>query len=99
MRVDGSLQGVDDKAGTLIPTWKRGHFSLLFDGGQTPASLLLVDHKKRSVVDLTKEKKKFKVNVDDEVCRCLWFNPIIAMSAVGYLPSCKLCVPCVGTYV
>lgn len=68
MRVDGSLQGVDDKAGTMIPTWKRGHFSLLFDGAQTPASLLLVDHHKRTVVDLTKEKKKYKPDVDDEVC-------------------------------
>ncbi|CAL8467988.1 g7526 [Coccomyxa elongata] len=67
MRVDGSLQGVDDKAGTLIPTWKRGHFSLLFDGAQTPARLLLVDHLKRSVVDLTKEKKKHKPDIDEEV--------------------------------
>ncbi|BDA42329.1 Ankyrin repeat domain-containing protein 13B [Coccomyxa sp. Obi] len=67
MRVDGSLQGVDDKAGTLIPTWKRGHFSLLFDGAQTPASLLLVDHLKRSVVDLTREKKKHKPDLDDQV--------------------------------
>lgn len=67
MRVDGSLQGVDDKAGTLIPTWKRGHFSLLFDGAQTPATLLLVDHVKRSVVDLTKEKKKHKPDIDGEV--------------------------------
>lgn len=67
MRVDGSLQGVDEKAGTLIPTWKRGHFSLLFDGAQTPAALLLVDHRKRTVVDLTKEKKKYKPDLDDEV--------------------------------
>ena len=55
MRVDGSLMGIDDKANTLIPQWKRGHFSLLFDGRPTPASLLLVDHRKQTVVDLTKE--------------------------------------------
>lgn len=67
MRVDGSLMGIDDKAGTLIPTWKRGHFSLLFDGAQKPASLLLVDHKKQTVVDLTKEKKKHKPDIDEEV--------------------------------
>jgi hypothetical protein len=67
MRVDGSLMGIDDKAATLIPTWKRGHFSLLFDGSQTPASLLLVDHHKRTVVDLAQEKKKHKPDLDEEV--------------------------------
>ena len=67
MRVDGSLMGVDDKANTLIPQWKRGHFSLLFDGRPTPAALLLVDHRKKTVVDLTKEKRKHRHDVDDEV--------------------------------
>lgn len=67
MRVDGSLMGIDDKANTLIPQWKRGHFSLLFDGRPTPATLLLVDHRKGTVVDLTKEKRKHRPDVDDEV--------------------------------
>ena len=67
MRVDGSLMGIDDKAGTLIPQWKRGHFSLLFDGRPVPATLLLVDHRKKTVVDLTKEKKKHQPDIDDEV--------------------------------
>ena len=67
MRVDGSLMGIDDKANTLIPQWKRGHFSLLFDGRPTPATLLLVDHRKKTVVDLTKEKRKHRPDIDDEV--------------------------------
>ena len=67
MRVDGSLMGVDDKAKSLIPSWKRGHFSLLFDGAPQPASLLLADHRKRTVVDLTQEKKKHRPEIDDEV--------------------------------
>ena len=67
MRVDGSLMGVDDKARSLIPAWKRGHFSLLFDGAPQPAALLLADHRKRSVVDLTHEKKKHRPEIDDEV--------------------------------
>ena len=67
MRVDGSLMGIDDKASSLIPQWKRGHFSLLFDGTPTPATLLLMDHKKKTVVDLTKEKKKYRPDIDDEV--------------------------------
>lgn len=67
MRVDGSLMGIDDKAGTLIPQWKRGHFSLLFNGRTLPATLLLVDHRKKTIVDLTKEKKKHQPDIDDEV--------------------------------
>ena len=66
MRVDGSLMGIDDKAGTLLPTWKRGHFSLLFDGAPQPAALLLVDHRKRTVVDLGAEKRKHKPDLDNE---------------------------------
>jgi len=68
MRVDGSLMGIDDKANSLIPQWKRGHFSLLFDGRPQPATLLLVDHKKKTTVDLTKEKRKHRPDIDDEVC-------------------------------
>lgn len=33
LRVDGTLMGIDDKKRTLIPRWKRGHFSLLVNGG------------------------------------------------------------------
>lgn len=32
MRVDGTLMGVDTKSASLIPEWKRGHFSLVMDG-------------------------------------------------------------------
>lgn len=32
VRVDGTLMGMDRKRQGLIPNWKRGHFSLLFDG-------------------------------------------------------------------
>ena len=76
MRVDGSLMGIDDKANTLIPQWKRGHFSLLFDGRPTPASLLLVDHRKQTVVDLTKERRIKRPEIDDEVSRLLLPYPL-----------------------
>lgn len=33
LRVDGTLMGVEEKKRTLIPRWKRGHFSLLVNGG------------------------------------------------------------------
>ena len=32
LRVDGTLMGIDTKAASLIPEWKRGHFSLVMDG-------------------------------------------------------------------
>jgi hypothetical protein len=34
LRVDGTLMGLDDKARSLIPRWKRGHFSLLVNAGR-----------------------------------------------------------------
>ncbi|KAK9816485.1 hypothetical protein WJX72_000874 [[Myrmecia] bisecta] len=67
IRVDGSLMGMDDKARSLIPKWKRGHFSLLFDGGPTPSRLYLVDHNKQTYVDLTSERKQHKPDIDAEV--------------------------------
>ena len=66
MRVDGSLMGIDDKSAALIPEWKRGHFSLLFDGSATPATVLLLDHKKQTVVDLQSEKKRHRPDLDTE---------------------------------
>lgn len=33
LRVDGTLMGLDDQTRSLIPRWKRGHFSLLVDAG------------------------------------------------------------------
>ncbi len=32
LRVDGTLMGVEEDGSSLVPRWKRGHFSLLFDG-------------------------------------------------------------------
>ena len=69
MRVDGSLMGIDDKSAALIPEWKRGHFSLLFDGAASPATVLLLDHKKQTIVDLQSEKKRHRPNLNTEVRR------------------------------
>lgn len=73
MRMDGSLMGLDDKRTSLLPQWKRGHFSLLFDGATTPATMLLCDHAKKKYLDLSKEKKAHKPSLDDEVrASALW---------------------------
>lgn len=34
LRVDGTLMGLDNRSRSLIPRWKRGHFSLLVDAGK-----------------------------------------------------------------
>jgi hypothetical protein len=44
LRVDGSLMGVDSKSQTLIPEWKRGHFSLLLDGSVPSPRLWVAFH-------------------------------------------------------
>ncbi len=72
MRVDGSLMGIDDKSSSLIPEWKRGHFSLLFDGATMPATLLLLDHRKQTIVDLQAEKKRHRPDLDTEVQHLLF---------------------------
>ena len=58
LRVDGSLMGLDDKSSSLIPQWKRGHFSLVFDGSQQPAALHFLDHRKGRFYNLNAELKK-----------------------------------------
>ena len=60
--------GLDDKSTSLIPEWKRGHFSLLFDGSAKPAALLFLDHRKKRYFDLTAERKKQSTAIDAEVC-------------------------------
>ena len=69
LRVNGTLMGMDDKSTTLIPEWKRGSFSLLFDGSTVPATLLFLDHRKGRYFDLTAERKKQGHAVDAEVSK------------------------------
>ena len=67
LRVDGSLMGINSKSTGVMPEWKHGHFSLLFDGAPTPATLFFVDHVKQRYYDLTKERKKSQPTLDTEV--------------------------------
>ena len=67
LRVDGSLTGVNSKSTSLMPEWKHGHFSLLFDGAPTPSTLFFVDHVKQRYYDLTKERKASQPTIDSEV--------------------------------
>lgn len=65
VRVDGTLMGLDQKAS--VPKFKRGHFSVLFDAATQPASLVLADHKKGTYLNMTKERKQRKPDIDSEV--------------------------------
>lgn len=55
LRVDGELRGIDSDAlgRSLLPKWRRGKFSLIFNRGARgePAELWFVDHESRSVVN------------------------------------------------
>eukprot|EP00891_Asterochloris_glomerata_P003431 jgi/Astpho2/3431/Aster-07031 len=66
LRIDGSWMGVDEESTSMIPEWKRGHFSLLFDGGFQPSLILLLDHEKKTWMDLHKEKKQAGKDPDSE---------------------------------
>jgi len=62
IRVDGTLMGVDRSSNSFLPEWKRGGFSLLFDGSTTPALVYLVYHDTKEYLDLTEEKQERKKN-------------------------------------
>jgi hypothetical protein len=56
LRMDGTLKGVeteeDGTSRSVLPKWKRGAFSLLFEGKTgTTSRLLFVDHEKKEAVD------------------------------------------------
>lgn len=56
IRVDGSLMGVREAGQSLLPEWKRGHFSLLYNGaggGEDGRPLaVFVNRAKNKFVDL-----------------------------------------------
>ena len=55
LRVDGELRGIDSDAlgRSVLPKWRRGKFSLIFNRGARgePAELWFVDHESRDVVN------------------------------------------------
>ena len=65
IRVDGTLMGVEDKAKSLIPEWKRSHFSVLFlppgapgTAGADKSKIVLVNRVKNEWIDLSDSKKE-----------------------------------------
>lgn len=56
LRVDGELRGLDHErmGNSFVPKWRRGRFSLIFDGSRGErAKLWFVDHASREVVNAT----------------------------------------------
>lgn len=66
MRVDGTLMGMDEETKKMIPQWRRGHFSLLFDASTQPASVFICDHEKKLFANMASKKKKIR-DIDAEV--------------------------------
>ncbi|GLC40853.1 hypothetical protein PLESTB_000015800 [Pleodorina starrii] len=59
IRVDGSLMGVDSEGGSVVPSWKRGHFSLLYDASGDRARAVIVNHTDKTFLDVKAARKKF----------------------------------------
>lgn len=70
MRVDGTLMGMDEDSKKMIPQWRRGHFSLLFDASTQPASVFICDHQKKLFANMA--KKKQAKDMDAEVIVPTW---------------------------
>ena len=66
MRVDGTLMGMDEENKKMIPQWRRGHFSMLFDASTQPASVFICDHEKKLFANMATKKKKVR-DIDAEV--------------------------------
>ena len=56
MRVDGTLMGMDEDVKKMIPQWRRGHFSMLFDASTQPANVFICDHQKKLFASMAKKK-------------------------------------------
>ena len=71
LRIDGELRGIDSEAmaRSVIPRWRRGKFSLIFDGTASgDAKLWFVDHESREVVDAT-AKPSERASADDSASK------------------------------
>lgn len=71
LRVDGTLMGLDRDSRALIPRWNRGAFSLYIDAAPSPAPRFFTNHVKRRYVDLYRERKEQRKDMDREVALLL----------------------------
>ncbi len=53
IRVDGALMGVDHAASSVLPQWKRGHFSLVYDASGEKPAIWFLNHKKKTYIDVS----------------------------------------------
>ena len=59
------------KAGRILPRWRRGRFSLVFEGKAGDSRLLFLDHEKSECVDVGNEPEETteeeRDRIDNEV--------------------------------
>eukprot|EP00798_Chlamydomonas_sp_ICE-L_P012745 gene12745-15994_t len=67
IRVDGTLMGIDKEGSGMLPEWKRGNFSLLYDTSGETAVVAFVNHKKKTWVNLKEAKKQMKPHTDSSL--------------------------------
>ncbi|GIL52373.1 hypothetical protein Vafri_8261 [Volvox africanus] len=69
IRVDGSLMGIDMENANVVPTWKRGHFSLLYNATGEKARAIIVNHADKTFVDVNGASKRLGASESE-------FNPV-----------------------
>ena len=99
LRVDGTLMGVEDEGPSLIPRWRRGHFSLLFDGStQVPALLfsILTDRRQDMCCQWSAALKTIRhcTNIHRLQCRnCVhYYQDVLETGLPALQPSTALLV-------
>ena len=90
MRVDGTLMGMDEDSKKMIPQWRRGHFSLLFDASTQPASVFICDHQKKLFANMAKKKKAR--DMDAEVTFLTWVLHVGSQASLCTMGLCRTSV-------
>ena len=89
MRVDGTLMGMDEDVKKMIPQWRRGHFSMLFDASTQPANVFICDHQKKLFASMAKKKKvrdmDAEVSTDLHSFAASSHAPLSALSTLNFL--------------
>ena len=70
LRIDGTLKGMEDpdeNGGGILPKWRRGKFSLVFEGKDGDSRLLFLDHVKRECVDVGNEPEETSAEERDRI--------------------------------
>lgn len=85
VRIDGTLIGVDTSSGSLLPKWRRGRFSIIFDGQSQPQRVLFLQHEQQRVVPVVEQQLKEHFDIEEDIENFLAYRPNRAHVKTGDL--------------